>query len=73
MIYSRGQLLKVFSSPHFTSLSMQRIRIEDIKNDDWFKKGYDPVKLPEIEDVNLDDVNAVFDDPEVGSTSYYFP
>lgn len=41
-----------------------RIRIEDIRNDEWFKKGYDPVRLPEIEDVNLDDVNAVFDDPE---------
>ncbi|CAI9116096.1 OLC1v1017162C1 [Oldenlandia corymbosa var. corymbosa] len=41
-----------------------RIRIEDIRNDDWFKRGYDPVKLTESEDVNLDDVNAVFDDPE---------
>lgn len=52
---------------HIAYLFMQRIRIEDIRNDEWFKKCYDPVKLPEIEDVNLDDVNAVFDDPEVGT------
>ncbi|CAK7347304.1 unnamed protein product [Dovyalis caffra] len=41
-----------------------RITIEQIRNDEWFKKGYVPVRLVEYEDVNLDDVNAVFDDPE---------
>ncbi|XP_073133973.1 CBL-interacting serine/threonine-protein kinase 8-like [Henckelia pumila] len=41
-----------------------RIRIEDIRNDEWFKRNYIPVKLPEIEDVDLDDVDAAFDDPE---------
>ncbi|KAK2981708.1 hypothetical protein RJ640_005960 [Escallonia rubra] len=41
-----------------------RIRIEDIRNDEWFKRGYVPARLLEYEDVNLDDVNAVFDDPE---------
>uniref|UniRef100_A0A5B6YLL0 non-specific serine/threonine protein kinase n=1 Tax=Davidia involucrata TaxID=16924 RepID=A0A5B6YLL0_DAVIN len=41
-----------------------RIRIEEIRNDKWFRNGYVPVRLPENEDVNLDDVNAVFDDPE---------
>ncbi|PSS17329.1 CBL-interacting serine/threonine-protein kinase [Actinidia chinensis var. chinensis] len=41
-----------------------RIRIEEIRNDEWFKRSYVPVKLIEYEDVNLDDVNAVFDDPE---------
>ncbi|XAR62050.1 Non-specific serine/threonine protein kinase [Bertholletia excelsa] len=41
-----------------------RIRIEHIRNDEWFKKGYVPVKLIEYEDVNLDDVNAAFDDHE---------
>lgn len=45
---------------------MQRIRIEDIRNDEWFKKGYVPVKAMEYEDVNLDDINAAFDDTEVG-------
>ncbi|XP_009790123.1 CBL-interacting serine/threonine-protein kinase 8 isoform X1 [Nicotiana sylvestris] len=42
-----------------------RIRIEDIRNDEWFKKGYVPVKSMEYEDVNLDDINAAFDDTEV--------
>ncbi|OWM70734.1 hypothetical protein CDL15_Pgr014407 [Punica granatum] len=41
-----------------------RITIEQIRNDEWFKKGYVPVRLLEYEDVNLDDVNAAFDDDE---------
>ncbi|CAA0809099.1 CBL-interacting serine/threonine-protein kinase 8 [Striga hermonthica] len=41
-----------------------RIRIEDIRNDEWFRKNYNPIRLPETEDVDLDDVNAAFDDPE---------
>ncbi|XP_009615544.1 CBL-interacting serine/threonine-protein kinase 8 [Nicotiana tabacum] len=41
-----------------------RIRIEEIRNDEWFKKGYVPVKAMEYEDVNLDDINAAFDDTE---------
>lgn len=46
---------------------MQRIQIEEIRNDEWFRKNYDPVKVMEYEDVNLDDINAAFDD-EVGKT-----
>ncbi|XP_022131571.1 CBL-interacting serine/threonine-protein kinase 8 isoform X2 [Momordica charantia] len=45
-----------------------RITIEKIREEEWFKKNYAPVKLVEYEDVNLDDVNAVFDDPEVERT-----
>lgn len=41
-----------------------RITVEQIRNDEWFKKGYVPIKPVEYEDVNLDDVNAVFDDPK---------
>ncbi|KAK4352280.1 hypothetical protein RND71_027798 [Anisodus tanguticus] len=41
-----------------------RIRIEEIRNDEWFKKNYVPVKAMEYEDVNLDDINAAFDDTE---------
>lgn len=33
--------------------------------DPWFKKNYSPVKLREDEKVNLDDVQAVFNDIEV--------
>ena len=43
----------------------QRIRIEEIRNDEWFKKNYEPTREIESEEVNLDDVNAAFDDPEV--------
>ncbi|KAF9609671.1 hypothetical protein IFM89_017850 [Coptis chinensis] len=41
-----------------------RIQIQEIRNDEWFKKSYVPVRLIEYEDVNLDDVYAVFDYPE---------
>lgn len=41
-----------------------RISIEDIRNDEWFKRSYVPAGFLEYEDVNLDDINAVFDDPE---------
>ncbi|KAM3330657.1 hypothetical protein ACQJBY_027054 [Aegilops geniculata] len=41
-----------------------RIRIEEIRKDEWFKKKYEPVREVENEEVNLDDVNAAFDDPE---------
>ncbi|KAL7619283.1 CBL-interacting serine/threonine-protein kinase 8 [Lactuca sativa] len=41
-----------------------RIGIEEIRNDEWFKKNYVPARVVEYEDVNLDDVNAVFDDSE---------
>ncbi|KAA3476598.1 CBL-interacting serine/threonine-protein kinase 8-like [Gossypium australe] len=47
------------------SLCAQRITIEQIRSDEWFNKGYVPVRLLEYEDINLDEVNAVFDDPEV--------
>jgi hypothetical protein len=36
-----------------------------IQKDDWFKKNYLPVRNYEDEDVNLDDVQAVFNDFEV--------
>ncbi|CAN1341107.1 CBL-interacting serine/threonine-protein kinase 8 [Linum perenne] len=41
-----------------------RITIEEIRDDEWFKKNYVPVRVPETEDVNLDDIDAAFDDPE---------
>jgi hypothetical protein len=50
----------------------QRIRIEEIRNDEWFKKNYEPIREVENEEVNLDDVNAAFDHPEVCSYIYHF-
>uniref|UniRef100_A0A164ZLF2 non-specific serine/threonine protein kinase n=1 Tax=Daucus carota subsp. sativus TaxID=79200 RepID=A0A164ZLF2_DAUCS len=41
-----------------------RIHIEDIRNDEWFKKDYTPAGFLEYEDINLDDVNAFLDDSE---------
>ncbi|XP_027192524.1 CBL-interacting serine/threonine-protein kinase 24 isoform X2 [Cicer arietinum] len=39
-----------------------RMKIEEIRKDPWFQKNYSPVKLREDEQVNLNDVQAVFDD-----------
>ncbi|KAG5226108.1 hypothetical protein OIU76_027115 [Salix suchowensis] len=41
-----------------------RIGIEGIKKDPWFQKNYAPVGHREDEEVNLDDIHAVFDDIE---------
>ncbi|XP_061951623.1 CBL-interacting serine/threonine-protein kinase 24-like [Populus nigra] len=41
-----------------------RIGIEGIKKHPWFQKNYEPVGHREDEEVNLDDVHAVFDDIE---------
>ncbi|XP_022144943.1 CBL-interacting serine/threonine-protein kinase 24 isoform X2 [Momordica charantia] len=41
-----------------------RIRIEEIRKDPWFRRNYIPAKLGEDEEVTLDDVRAVFDDIE---------
>jgi hypothetical protein len=51
----------------------QRIRIEDIRNDEWFKKNYEPIREVEDEELNLDDVNAAFNDPQVYSYIHHFP
>lgn len=48
---------------------LQRIRIEEIRSDEWFKKNYDPIGLSETEEIDLDDINAAFDDPEVSGTT----
>ncbi|KAL2553524.1 CBL-interacting serine/threonine-protein kinase 24 [Forsythia ovata] len=41
-----------------------RIKIEGIKRDPWFENNYVPIRPKEVEEVNLDDVSAVFDDIE---------
>lgn len=52
------------------NLLMQRIRIEGIRKDPWFRKNYVPVRHRDDEEVNFDDVNAVFNDIEVGLCSF---
>eukprot|EP00252_Welwitschia_mirabilis_P021840 TRINITY_DN571_c0_g1_i4.p1 TRINITY_DN571_c0_g1~~TRINITY_DN571_c0_g1_i4.p1 ORF type:complete len:458 (-),score=108.57 TRINITY_DN571_c0_g1_i4:503-1876(-) len=39
-----------------------RITIPEIMENEWFKKGYKPSEFKEEEDVNLDDIDAVFSD-----------
>lgn len=39
-----------------------RITIPQILQDSWFKKGYEPAKFVEEDDISLDDVDAVFND-----------
>ncbi|KAI4321097.1 hypothetical protein MLD38_034518 [Melastoma candidum] len=41
-----------------------RITVEQIREDEWFKKNYHPARPLEYEDVNLDDVHAAFDEDE---------
>ncbi|XP_057416706.1 CBL-interacting serine/threonine-protein kinase 24 isoform X2 [Lotus japonicus] len=41
-----------------------RVKIGEIRKDPWFQRNYLPLKLNEDEQVNLDDVQAVFDDIE---------
>ncbi|KAF5743883.1 CBL-interacting serine/threonine-protein kinase 9-like isoform X2 [Tripterygium wilfordii] len=41
---------------------LTRITIPEILVDEWFTKGYKPPRFEQEEDVNLDDVDAVFND-----------
>lgn len=49
---------------------MQRIQIEGIKSDAWFKMNYVANGHVEEQEVNLDDVRAVFDDIGVGDPCF---
>jgi hypothetical protein len=44
---------------------VQRITIAGIRNDEWCRKNYVPTRQYEEEDIDLDDVQAVFSDAEV--------
>lgn len=46
-------------------IDAQRIQIDGIRKDPWFRRNYVAVRHGEDEDVNLDDVHAVFYDIEV--------
>ncbi|KAI9400000.1 hypothetical protein POPTR_002G177900v4 [Populus trichocarpa] len=41
---------------------LTRITVSEILEDEWFKKGYKPPQFEQEEDVNIDDVDAVFND-----------
>lgn len=44
---------------------LKRISIEGIRSDAWFQRNYVPIRLGVEEEVNLDDIDAVFNDIEV--------
>ena len=44
---------------------MQRITISEILQDEWFRKDYHPPSFADEADVNLEDVDAAFNDSEV--------
>ena len=46
-------------------LEYQRITIDQVLENPWFKKSYNPPKLIEDEDVSLEDVVAVFSESKV--------
>jgi hypothetical protein len=54
-------------------LLFQRITIPQILEDSWFRKGYKPEKQPSMQDMKLDDVNAVFSEMNVSSLSFVSP
>jgi hypothetical protein len=43
---------------------VHRITVADLINNEWFKKGYKPPRF-EAADVNLDDVNSIFNESSV--------
>lgn len=43
--------------------NLQRITISEVLENDWFKKGYQPPSF-ETANVNLDDVDALFNESE---------
>ncbi|MQI71942.1 hypothetical protein EI017_24565, partial [Escherichia coli] len=52
------KLLKRILDPN----PLTRIKIPELLEDEWFKKGYKPASFTEEEDVNVDDVAAAFID-----------
>lgn len=48
---------------------VQRIQIKGIRKDAWFKSNYVPTRTREEDEVNLDDIRAVFDGIEVRPSS----
>lgn len=44
---------------------LQRKTAAQIYKNEWFKKGYTPSKFSEEKDVNLDDIDAVFNESTV--------
>ncbi|KAF6136234.1 hypothetical protein GIB67_001643 [Kingdonia uniflora] len=57
---SAKKLIKRILDPN----PLSRIKIQEILENEWFKKGYKPADFEDGEDISLDDVDAVFKDSE---------
>jgi serine/threonine protein kinase len=57
---SAKKLIKKILDPNPST----RITIAELINNEWFKKGYQPPRFETV-DVNLDDVNSIFDESGV--------
>ncbi|VAI04157.1 unnamed protein product [Triticum turgidum subsp. durum] len=53
-----------FTFPPWTSFPAKRITVQEMLEDEWFKKGYKRAEFDEKYDTTLDDVDAVFNDSE---------
>jgi 5'-AMP-activated protein kinase catalytic alpha subunit len=61
------KLLKAILNPN----PLTRIKIPEILEDEWFKKGYKPACFTEGDNINVDDVTAAFNDSKVLSTAFF--
>ncbi|KAH9787304.1 CBL-interacting serine/threonine-protein kinase 9 [Citrus sinensis] len=51
-----------FDESNLMALYRKRMTISQMLEDEWFKKGYKPPHFDKEEEVNLDDVDAIFND-----------
>lgn len=58
------QLLLLYNPP-FLFITLQRITIAEIQENEWFKKGFTPAHFEVEEDITLDDVDAAFSSSRV--------
>lgn len=72
LLYSISQKCGMLRDDGFIFL-LQRMTIPEILESDWFKKGYKPPQFEQDNNVNLDDIDAIFDDSEVIFFIYSFP
>lgn len=56
--------------PNMSETFVQRVTAAQIYKNEWFRKGYTPAKFDKDASVNLDDIDAVFNESNVRSHPY---